>query len=261
MQTLFLRKNSHYIFRAVVSEETVILMAFLVTVISFFSLFVFFVQNYRNNRPAMHKGQVKLLDAKGLLFHNKIYKLIIDIKNNKSREIFRIDLFLLAYSVECNHKEFIKISDNIYGCISSLNFKSARITYNGILYSFYVYVDEDGRLTLLEKINEGSVAKQVIFKSLAPCSKTSQRSLCCFIKEIINDNNPIYHYVINRPIIALQKLNDNTYRIYVLMHPIKVNYIKPISIKIYYNNNEKMNIILKQYRRENNIIKMVVNNG
>ena len=260
MQTLFLRKNSCCILRAVISEEAVILIAFLVTVVSFFGLFVFFVQNYRNNHIAIHKEQVKLLDAKGLLFDNKVYKLIIDIKSEKSREISRIDLLLATYSVECSHREFIKISDDIYGCVSPLNFKSARVTYNGSLYSFYVYVDEDGELTLLEKINQGSVVQQVLFKSLAPCSEMTQRSLCCFVKEIINGNNPLYHYVISRPIIALQKLSDNAYRIYVLMYPIQLNYIKSISIKIYYNN-EKTVIILKQYKRVNNIIKMVVNNG
>ena len=260
MQTLFLRKNSRCIFRAVVSEEAVMFIAFFVTVLSFFSLFVFFVQNYKNSHIAIHKEQVKLLDAKGLLFDNKIYKLIIDIKNKESREISRIDIHLSTFSVECDHKEFIKISDNIYGCISPLNFKSARITYNSSKYSFYVYVDEDGELTLLEKISQGSIARQVLFKGLVPCSELVRNSLCCLVKEIIDNDNPLYHYAIGKPIVALQKLSDNTYRIYVLMYPIQLNYIKSINIKIYYNN-EKSVIILKQYKRVNNIIKMVVNNG
>jgi len=260
MQTLFLRRNPCCIFRAVISEEAVVLIAFLVTVASFFGLFVFFVQNYKNNHIAMHKEQVDLLDAKGLIFNNKLYKLIIDIKSKKLIKISGIDLLLPTYSVKCSHREFIKISDDIYGCVSALNFKSAKIAYNDSLYSFYVYVDEDGELTLLEKISQGSVARQVLFKGLAPCSEMAQRSLCCFIKEIISNNNPLYHYVISRPIIALQKMSNNTYRIYVLMYPTKPNYIKSINIKIYYNN-EKIFINLKQYKRIGNVIEMVMSNG
>lgn len=266
MQVLFLHKNNMYRlylprFRGIVQEESIVVVAFLITVISFLSLFVFFVQNYRKNISNKQLTGISIINAKGLSIDNKLYKIIIDIKGKDEPPSKIAITFQGEASSTCTKDYLIRIKDDLYGCVSANNFKSTNVSINNKYYFFYMYINENGKLTLLESLHQNGKVSWVTFEGLVPCSRKSSSSICCLVARMAEDSIPFYHYIIASPIVILEKLSKNTYRIYVLVHPTPLKYLTNITMKIYYNKQE-FTFVLKPHRYiDNGVLELVTSNG